>query len=296
MGSVYAGLMADAGHEVFAITKWAAHAEAMERGGLRVEGFSGDRTVKLRGAVDTEGVGPVDLVVLATKAADVEAAARAALPLLRADTPVQAMQNGLGSGARVATIVGPERTMVGVGAGFGASLKAPGHVHHNGMDRVHFGAFDSLPRAAVDAAAEIWRSAGFSVEVHDDVELLVWRKLLVNTTVNAICCLTGLSVGEVLDDPGAWPVARASTLEAAAVAQAKGLMLGVGDPVEHVLSILRKVPGARPSMLQDHDAGRRSEIDVINGAVAAEGAAMGVSTPVNAMLTALVKARETRFA
>jgi 2-dehydropantoate 2-reductase len=296
MGSVYAGLMASAGHEVFAVTAWADHAEAMQRSGLRVEGFSGDRTVPVTASVTTDGIGPVDLVVLATKAHDVEEAARSALPLLRPQTQVQAMQNGLGSGEKVAAIVGAERTAVGVGAGFGAALRAPGHVHHNGMDKVHFGPFGGLSSASLEAAAGIWRDGGFSVDVHDDVERLVWRKLLVNVTVSGTCCLTGLTVGQALTDPEAWPIARGCMLEAVAVAGAKGISLDVGDPIEHVRRIAGKVPDALPSMLQDHIARRRSEIDVINGGVVREGARVNVPTPINATVTALVKAREAYFA
>src|ERR671913_447841 len=82
MGSVYAALMADAGHEVFGITLWPDHAAAIRERGLRVEGASGDRTVRIQAGTSTEDIGPCDLVVIATKAFDVEAAGRSALPLI----------------------------------------------------------------------------------------------------------------------------------------------------------------------------------------------------------------------
>jgi 2-dehydropantoate 2-reductase len=295
MGSVYAALMASAGHEVVAVAR-GAHLEAMARDGLRLEGFSGDRTVRLHACASTDGLAPVDLVVLAVKAGDVEDAARVALPLLGSRTLVQTMQNGLGSAERVAAVVGAGRTLAGVGAGFGASIKAPGHVHHNGMERIHFGALESVPHADLEAVADIWRTGGFSVQAHGNVERLLWQKLLVNVTVSAVCCLTGFNLGELLDDAAAWPVAQASLLEAVATAQAKGLDLGVDDPVRHVRDLIGKVPQARPSMLMDHAAHRRSEIEVINGAVVREAARLGVPTAVNAALVGLVKARESRFA
>ena len=74
MGSVYAALMVDAGHEVHAVTLWPDHAEAMTTRGLRCEGASGDRTVPIRASITTDGIGPCDLVIIATKAFDVEAA------------------------------------------------------------------------------------------------------------------------------------------------------------------------------------------------------------------------------
>ena len=145
MGSVYAALMASVGHEVYGITLWQDHARAMARDGLRLEGASGERVAPVHGRTTTEEIGPCDLVVIATKAYDVEAAARAALPLLGPQTPVQAIQNGLGSDARIAAVVGADRVAVGVAGGFGASLRGPGHAHHNGMEMLRFGPFANLP-------------------------------------------------------------------------------------------------------------------------------------------------------
>jgi 2-dehydropantoate 2-reductase len=295
MGSVYAGLMASAGHEVFAITLWKDHAEAMARHGLRVEGVSGDRTVPVHGSTSTEGVGPCDLVIIATKAAGVDAAARSALPLLGPETSVQTIQNGLGSADRVAAIIDLDRVAVGVVGGFGASLRAPGHVHHNGMEMVRFGAYAGLPRTALEAGAEVWRSAGFEVALFDDVDRMVWEKLIMNVAFSATSCLTGMTIGQVLSDPNAWQVARECALEAVEAATARGIELQVGDPIEHIRSLGGRIPGARPSMLLDHLARQRSEIEVINGAIPREAAKVGLTAPVNATVVALVKAREADF-
>jgi 2-dehydropantoate 2-reductase len=203
MGSVYAGLMADAGHEVFAVTLWPDHAQAMRDNGLRVEGASGDRLVRVRASTGTDGIGPCDLVVIATKAFDVEAAARSTLPLLGPETVVQTIQNGLGSAERVAPVVGPERLAVGVAGGFGASMRGPGHVHHNGMEMVRFGAYGGLPTQLLQASAEIWRSAGFNVKLFQDIDRMVWEKLIMNVTFSGTSALTGLTVGEIMADPHA---------------------------------------------------------------------------------------------
>jgi len=295
MGSVYAALMASAGHEVHAVTLWPDHAGAMARNGLRVEGASGDRTVRLHAATSTDGIGLCDLVIIATKAFDVEAAARSALPLLSSGTVVQTIQNGLGSAERVASIVGADLLAVGVVGGFGASLRAPGHVHHNGMEMVRFGAYAGLPRARLEASAAIWESAGFKVALFDDLKRMVWEKLIMNVTFSGTCCLTGLTIGEVMRDEDAWHVARGCAEEAVAVARALGIRLEVGDPIEHIRHLGGRIPGARPSMLLDHLARRRSEIDVINGSIPREGRKAGVATPVNDTVVALVKAREAGF-
>lgn len=296
MGSVYAALMVSAGHEVHAVTLWPDHAEAMATRGLRVDGASGDRTVRLHAATTTEGIGPCELVIIATKAFDVEAAARSVLTLLGEATVVQTIQNGLGSAGRVAPIVGGDRLAVGVVGGFGASLRAPGHVHHNGMEMVRFGSYGGLPRERLAASAAIWESAGFRVALFDDLRRMVWEKLIMNVTFSGTCCLTGMTIGEVMANADAWRVACSCAEEAVAVAKAAGIRLEVGDPIEHIRRLGGKIGNARPSMLLDHMARRRSEVDVINGSIPREGAKVGVPTPVNATVVALVRARETGFA
>jgi len=141
MGSVYAGLFASAGHEVWAIDRWREHVEAMRSRGLRLEGKSGDRTVRVNATTDAKAAGPCDLVILATKAMHVASAAESIRPLLKSDTPVLSIQNGLGGPETAASILGKERVMVGVVGGFGASMRAPGHAHHNGMELVRLGEF-----------------------------------------------------------------------------------------------------------------------------------------------------------
>ena len=163
MGSVYAGLMAAAGHEVWAVDTWAEHVRAMRERGLRVEGASGDRTVRLHATTDAREVGSCELVILATKVMHVEAAAEAAKALLGPETVVLSIQNGLGGPDRAAAVLGRERVMVGVVGGFGASIRAPGHVHHNAMELVRLGEVRGPVTPRLERVAEVWRSAGFRV-------------------------------------------------------------------------------------------------------------------------------------
>jgi 2-dehydropantoate 2-reductase len=292
MGSVYAALMVDAGHEVHAVDLLPDHVAAMLAAGLRVEGASGDRTVPIHASLTPEGIGECDLVIIATKAFDVEAAAASCAPLIGPETVVQTIQNGLGSPEIAAPLIGPERMAVGVVGGFGASLRAPGHAHHNGMEMIRFGAYAGLPRERLEASAAIWESAGFTVRLFVDLRQMVWEKLIMNVAFSGPCCVTGLTIGEVIADPDAWGVARGCAEEAVAVAGASGVTLDVGDPIEHVRRLGGKIAGARPSMLLDFLAGRRCEIDAINGSIPRLGGPLGVPTPVNDTVVGLVKARE----
>jgi 2-dehydropantoate 2-reductase len=295
MGSVYAGLFASAGHEVWAIDRWAEHVEAMKKNGLRLEGKSGDRTVKVNATTETKDAGLCDLVVLATKAMHVASAAESAKALLGKDTPVLSIQNGLGGPETAAEILGRERVMVGVVGGFGASMKGPGHAHHNGMELVRLGEFGGPITPRLKKVEETWSGAGFKVKVFDDIDQLVWEKLICNCAYSGPCALADGTISQVMSDPDLSNVSAACASEGYAVAMKKGVTLGFTDPVAYVRDFGSKIPNARPSVLLDLMAKRLSEIDVINGSIPRVGKQVGVAAPVNETITALVKAKEKKL-
>lgn len=295
MGSVYAGLLASAGLEVWAVDRWAEHVDAIRRDGLRVSGASGDRVVRLRATTDARDVGRADLVVIATKAEDVASAARAARDILAEDGVVLTIQNGLGAADRVAEIVGADRVLIGVVGGFGASIVAPGHAHHNGWEFVRLGEHAGGTTPRLGRIGGIWERGGFRVLLFPDIHRMVWEKFICNVAFSATCTLTGMTIGEVLADPEAWSVSAACATEAFAVARARGIAVAIEDPVAYVRAFGEKIPGARPSMLLDHLGRRRSEIDALNGAVPRLAAEVGLTAPVNATVAALVRARERAF-
>jgi 2-dehydropantoate 2-reductase len=295
MGSVYAGLFASAGHEVWAIDRWREHVEAMKKSGLRLEGKSGDRTVKVHATTDSREAGACDLVVLATKAMHVASAAESVKPLLGKDTPVLSIQNGLGGPDTAAEILGRSRVMVGVVGGFGASMKAPGHAHHNGMELVRLGEFGGPITPRLQQVEQAWSGAGFRVKLFDDIDQLVWEKLICNCAYSGPCGITDFTIAQVMNDPDLSRVSAACASEGYAVAKAKGVKLGFSDPVAYVRDFGSKIPNARPSVLLDLIAGRKSEIDVINGSIPRVGKTLGVAAPVNEAVTALVRAKETQL-
>ncbi|HUU73060.1 MAG TPA: 2-dehydropantoate 2-reductase [Burkholderiales bacterium] len=295
MGSVYAGLLGDAGHEVWAIDSWQEHVDAMRSNGLRLEGKSGDRTVQLHATTDPAEAGQCELVIIATKAMDVERAAIAAGPLIGKDSMVLSIQNGLGGPDTAARIIGKEHVMVGVVGGFGASMRGPGHAHHNGMELVRLGEFDGPVTKRLEAVAEVWQSGGFRVKCFDDIDQLIWEKLICNVCFSGTCTLTSMTIGEVMNDPDAWTSASGCATEAYNVARARGIKLDFDDPVAYVQNFGTKIPGARPSMLLDHMGERMSEIDAINGAIPPAAEAVNVAAPFNTVVSALVRARERKM-
>jgi 2-dehydropantoate 2-reductase len=292
MGSIYAGLLAADGNDVLAVDTYGDHVRAINRDGLRVSGASGDRTVAVRAFTRAPEEETVDLVIIAVKAAHAGVAGASARNLLGPDTLVLTIQNGLGSAAAVAGAVGAHRLIVGVAQGFGASLREPGHAHHNDMKAIRMGAYEDLSVDSVERIAAVWRSAGFDAEAVHDIAAMQWEKLICNVAYSAVCALTGRTIGEVMDDPQLGPISRAAATEAWSVARARGIAIEVEDPVTLVREFAARMPKAKPSVLLDIEAGRISEVDVINGAVPREAAEVDMAAPVNATLTGLVKALE----
>jgi 2-dehydropantoate 2-reductase len=296
MGSVYAGLLGKAGHEVWAIDVWQEHLDAIERSGLTVSGASGTYVVdNVRVGRAPAEAGPSDLWVVATKAADVDVAATAIAPLLRPDDVVMAFQNGLGAGERVARCLPERHVLVGIAEGFGSSIPGPGQVHHNGMRLIRIGELHGGLSDRVTAIVDAWGDAGFNVKGFADIDLMIWEKFLCNVTLSAPCAAFDVTVGELMANPDRWAVALGCTAEAHRVATAMGITFPFDDPLAYVTEFSATIPDASPSMRLDHLARRPSEIDVINGQVVELSRSLGLEAPYNETLCAIVRQREARF-
>lgn len=297
MGSVYAALLADAGNEVWAIDVWREHVEAINAKGLRVEGASGDRTAtSIRAHTDLAAAGACDLYIIATKASGVGDAAKAVAAVMRPDSLVLTIQNGLGAGERIARHMRTDQVLLGVAAGFGASMRGPGHAHHNSMSLIRIGEIGGGLTDRVERVARVWREAGFNVKAFEDIQQLIWEKFICNCTFSAPCTVFDCTIGEIMARPDRWEIAKGCALEIHALGLAKRIPFGFDDPVAYVTAFGKQMPDARPSMLLDHHAGRKSEIDAINGMAEVLGAELGIATPYNRTLSAIVRAREEAFA
>lgn len=292
MGSIYAALLASAGHDVCVVDPNVEHISTINRRGLRVAGASGDRTVQLKGYT-TAPTAQADLVICAVKARFVESAAGSLRSLLAPHTRVLTIQNGLGSADIIAEQVGAARLIVGVAQGFGASLPEPGYAHHNDMKAIRMGAYATMAQHEVEAIAQLWADAGFDAAAVEDIAAMQWEKLICNVAYSAPCAITGLTVGEVLNHPQMHLVSQAAAREAFEVAVASGVHLQFDDPDKEIRDFAGRMPNAKPSVLLDLQAGRISEVDVINGAVPRQAEKAGLKAPVNATLTALVQTLET---
>ena len=284
VGSYYGGLLARAGHQVVLIGR-AAHADAVRHGGLRLQTTSFDQTLALESGTEPQAVAGADWVLVCVKAGDTEAAAAAIAPHLRDGALVLSLQNGIDNAERLQSLL-PRQRVQPVLVYAAVELASPGHVRHHGRGELVIG-------AGPDSAgiAQVFGGAGVPVEVLADIRSAQWSKLLVNCAYNALSAISRLPYGRMIQGPGIEQVMRDAVAECLAVARAEGVELPA-DSWERVRALADAMPTQQSSTAQDLARGRRSEIDQLNGHVVHRGEALGVPTPVNRTLHALVRLLE----
>jgi 2-dehydropantoate 2-reductase len=291
MGGLFAALLAPHARVTLCTTN-PDHAAAIDRDGLAVTGTDG---VVRRSRVDiVTGPGQyhkrADLVLICTKARSTTEAAGTALPLLAENGLVLTLQNGLGNLERIAAVVGPERAVAGI-TSQAATLTGPGQIRHAGRGPTHIAATrEQSSRVAVIAA--LFNRAGIDTQVASDGDSLIWSKLIVNAGINALTALLRVPNGALVQVPECELLMTRAVDEAVAVARALKIDLPLDRQLERVREVCALTSENRASMLQDILRGAPTEIDVINGAIVAKGREAGVPTPVNLLLTQLIKALE----
>ena len=275
--------------EVWAYDPWQEHVDAANANGLRLSGAS-DVVGRVRATSDPAELPPADLGIVATKSMHTSAAVAATAHAF-AEGAVCSVQNGAGNEELIAEHV---REVIR-GTTFPAGhVIGPGHVGWDTKGDTHIGPFEPspAPMEKVEALADACTRAGMPTHALADARGAQWRKLIFNAASNAIAALTGRTHGQVAEPPTrelAWAVMAEGT----AVADAQGITLDM-SPEELFDHAARKdvAYGHKPSMLQDVEARRATEIDFLNGAIAAFGKRHGVETPLNRALTELIKGME----
>ena len=297
MGSVYAGLFAEAGYQISVVDLWQEHITAIGKTGLHLEGASGDRVIGGITAVhQIADLGSIDLYVIATKANGVGEAAAEIAKVMQPDSLVLTIQNGLGAGDRIAQYMPTDNVLLGVAEGFGASIKGPGRIHHNAMRQIRIGEMGGGMTDRLVWVESLWQAAGFKATAFADIHQLVWEKFICNVMCSAPSVAFDCTIGELFSDEDRRIVALGCMLEAYEIGLTKNIAFSFDDAVAYGVKFAADMPHASPSMRLDHLAGKRSEIDAINGMVPVLGREMGIKTPYNDTLVALVRAREASFA
>ena len=293
MGSLYGAYLSRVA-EVVLFDPWQAHVEAIRQNGLLLEELDGSQErFHLSATTDVAEVGEADLALIFVKSHQTRWAAEIAAQVLKPDGIALTLQNGVGNREILAEVLGEDRAVQGVTA-HGATLLGPGHVRHAGRGPTHL-ALSPATEARVRQIAELFNQAGIEVHLSEDLDSLIWGKLLINVGINALTALLRVPNGQLVEVEPAREVMRRAVREAAAVAAALGIQLPYSDPVQRTEEVCRATAANRSSMLQDVLRGSPTEIDVINGAIVKEGKKLGISTPVNDLLWHLIKAIEQSY-
>ena len=300
MGSIYAALLADDGNEVWAVDPWKEQIEAIQRNGLKVDGASGDRTVSSINVAENtedllEDLKDTELFIVATKAGGVESAAKTIQPLINSSNHVLTIQNGLGSGERIAEFIPEKNILLGVAEGFGASVKEPGYIQHTAMKMIRIGSYKKGNENIVEDITKMWQRAGFNANSYSDITQLIWEKFICNVAYSAPCTVFEKSVIELIKDPSGQKVSQNCALEAWRVACEKGINLCFEDPIDYITEFAERVGDSRHSMYLDHLAHRPSEIDAINGMVPVVANSVGLEAQYNEVLTHILRSREAAW-
>jgi 2-dehydropantoate 2-reductase len=289
MGSLFGGRLSRAGNEVVLYDIYREHVEAIQRNGLVIEDLAGGKQEVCHPGATTkaEEIEEAQFLVVFVKSAATENVARQFSAITGKRTIAVTMQNGLGNEGILKEYFGETRTAAGV-TSQGATFLGPGRIRHAGRGPTHLCMSDRANDRLTGFVAALNR-ADLETDLEENIDDLIWSKLLINVGINALTALTGLPNGRLLEYSECKSLMADLVAEAETVADRKGVHLTYSDPLQTVYRVAEKTGGNRSSMLQDFDRKRRSEIDFINGAILREAESLGVEVPVNRAVTRLVR-------
>ncbi len=299
IGSVFGGLLAYIGHKVTLLGR-EKYMDAVRENGLRITGLFGDKIVKnIATAIAPEEIAqmPYDAILITVKSYDTENAAVSASPFVGQDSLVISLQNGLGNAEILLEKFGESRVLAGRVI-FGAEIPHPGTVDVTVFaEPVMIGSPDnSIPMRRIENICSEIDLCGVPCKPTDEIRKFIWSKALYNCALNPLSAVLGVPYGKLLDTESSRETMRKVVAEIFAVAERLGVEMFWEKPEEYIEVLFgRLIPDTaahHSSMLQDIRAGRRTEIDSLNGAIARMGAECGVECPANAELAEKIKRLE----
>ena len=294
MGCLFAAYLSKSKEEVWLLDKNAERAKAIESQGIIIEGVSGNWQAKLRVSSQAGDIGETDLIVICVKSYDTKEAIESAKPLIGENSLVLTLQNGIGNIEVLSEVSGAERVIGGV-SNQGSTLLGAGHIRHAGKGETVIGRVDGKIPVQLRDIREIFNKVGLETRISRDIKGLLWSKLIINVGINALTCITGLNNGRLVEFEGTRQILRDAVTEAVKVVKKKRIKLIYDDPLSKVEAVCEATAGNVSSMLADVLRKKRTEIDFINGVIVRQGQSLGIPTPVNWVLTNLVKTIEASY-
>jgi 2-dehydropantoate 2-reductase len=283
LGGYFGGRLAAAGTDVTFIAR-GAQLDALRSNGLTIESPLGDLHLpRVNATSDPAEVGPVDTVLFLVKLYDTEEAARVIAPLLGAETSIVTFQNGVNSRERIGRIAGEGRVIPGI-AVIPADVRAPGIVRHSGpFARLAFGEPDGSESARCKALLAALQKAGVDAEIATNIQVRVWEKFIMLSTLSAITTLTRLNIGPIFADEACATLVERAARETATVGR-KVCPALPENAADKALAMLKGMPGhMHASMLDDLNRGKRLELNDLSGEVVRLGRQHDITTPTHEM-------------
>ena len=298
MGSLFGATLAQGGLEVTLVDVRSDHIDAVNAHGLRIQGYAGERTVRVRATTCAGELPRADIVLVQTKAMDTAAAVESIRRVFGPRTVAVSFQNGLGNEEVIGGIVGAERVLAGLTAQ-GATRIGPGVVHNYGDLPSYVGEMQGGLSERAERIARGFTAAGLPTRASADIHRDMWKKLLGNVGLSPTSAITNLTSVEMMSVPELRDVVLAAVDEAAAVGAAEGVELDAEQTRSVLLKLVDPSGGgtgqSRSSACTDILNRRRTEVDWINGAIVRLGKKHGIATPVNRTLVGAVKGLEKHF-
>ncbi len=280
VGGYYGGLLAQQGNEVTFISR-GAHLYAIRHEGLKVKSVHGDFTIFPANATeDPAKVEPVDLILFCVKTYNTDEAAEAIRPAVGPQTVVLSLQNGIDASEQIGKVVGAEH-VIGGATWLSSAVEAPGVINQiSQFRRVVFGELHGGRSERIQSIYEVLNQTGITVEISEDIQKVLWTKLVFIAAVSSVGSLTRLPMGNYRAIPETRSLLSNIMQEVESLARAQGVNLDE-DVVQKWLEFIdNSAPHIKPSMELDVEAGHRTELESMIGVVGRKGRELGVSTPV----------------
>jgi 2-dehydropantoate 2-reductase len=293
MGSLFAAHLARTDAETWVCDPWAEHIDAIRRGGLRVTREGVETSLPLQATTDPGEPGAADVLMLWVKYHQTARALESAAPLVGPSTVIVTLQNGLGNVELVRERFPASRVLYGLTT-LTSELLGPGRIEasYAGRGETSFWSLDGRRDAQMEAVRDLLERAGIHAIIAPDIEVTIWKKLVVNCGLNTLCAITGLTVGGLAERPEAWALLDGIADEIVALAEARGIPLGRAAAHEYLRWVAHEARAHEPSMLIDVRHRRPTEIECLNGAILRECDRRGIAAPYNRAVYSLIKVLE----
>jgi 2-dehydropantoate 2-reductase len=280
VGGYYGGLLAQQGNEVTFISR-GAHLYAIRHEGLKVKSVHGDFTVfPVNATEDPAKVEPVDLILFCVKTYNTDEAAEAIRPVVGPQTVVLSLQNGIDAAERIGKVIGLEHVLGGA-TWLSSAVEAPGVIKQiSQFRRIAFGELGGGRSERIQRLYDVLNQTGITVEISEDIQKVLWTKLIFITAVSSIGSLTRLPMGDYRSIPETRHLLSSLMQEVESLARAQAVDMD-GDVVQKWLEFVdSSAPHIKPSMQLDVESGHRTELESMIGIVGRKGRELGVPTPV----------------